>query len=431
MRKLLTKRVIDAIKPGPTDLFVWDTEFRGFGCKVTPKGKCVFILQYQAPGLHRVTRRYTIGDFGSITVDQARKDARSLKTQVDAGTDPSLQKAEDRRATKEDTVDRLFTAYINDIRDRLKPRTLELYESLARLYIRPALGAMPIASVTKDDVRRLHSAIASKTPVTANRVARLVRSFYSYLIDNDLFDKANPARKADRVKEQPRERFLTVDELARLGEALRVAETVGLPPAPLHSKKPSTKRRRNAGMFTSELKPANPVAVSVLRFLLLTGWREQEAMTLQWSAIDLTTGIVTLDETKTGKSIRTLGTPARDLLAAQQRVQGSPYVFPGRDPMHPLRETQRLWYAARHAAKLNDVRLHDIRHSVASIAASHGYSLFLIGKLLGHKTARSTERYAHLADDARKAAADTVSGAIAAALAAQTAPPPVLALHRA
>jgi integrase len=176
-------------------------------------------------------------------------------------------------------------------------------------------------------------------------------------------------------------------------------------------------------MFKSELQPANPVAVSVLRFLLLTGWREQEAMTLQWSAVDPSTGIVTLDDTKTGKSIRILGSPALELLAAQTRVQGSPYVFPGRNPMQPLRETQRLWYAVRHAAKLDDVRLHDIRHSVASIAASHGYSLFLIGKLLGHRTTRSTERYAHLADDARKVMADQVGATIGSALTGVAAAP--------
>jgi integrase len=416
MRKAITKRTLDAVKPEPADLFVWDTEFKGFGCKVTPKGKRVFILQYQAPGLHRTTRRYTLGTYGPMTVDQARKTARALKAQVDTGADPALSKAEDRRATKEDTVDRLFSAYIENIRDRLKPRTLELYESLAKLYIRPKLGSMPVASITKEDVRRLHSEIASNTPVTANRVVRLVRSFYSYLIDNDLFDRANPARKADRVKEKSRERFLTVEELARLGETLRVAEIVGLPPAPLHTKPPSTKRKRNPGMFKSELKPANPVAVSVLRFLLLTGWREQEALTLKWSAVDLRNGRITLDDTKTGKTAHIISAAALELLAAQPRVKDSPYVFPGRNPMHPLRETQRLWYAARHAAKLDDLRLHDLRHSAASVAASHGYSLFLIGKFLGHKTARSTERYAHLADDVRKVMADQVGNTIKEAL---------------
>jgi integrase len=104
------------------------------------------------------------------------------------------------------------------------------------------------------------------------------------------------------------------------------------------------------------------------------------------------------------------------LIAAQPHVQDSPYVFPGRTPTRPLREIRRLWYAVRHAANLPDVRLHDLRHSVASFAGGHGYSLFLIGKLLGHKTAQSTERYAHVAEDARKIMADRVSETIRQAL---------------
>jgi len=169
-------------------------------------------------------------------------------------------------------------------------------------------------------------------------------------------------------------------------------------------------------MFSSELQPANPVAVAALRFLIFTGWRESEALTLKWSDVNLTTGNAMLGDTKTGKSARSITAPALEVLASQPHVTGSPYVFPGRDPMRPLREIQRLWYAARWNAKLEGVRLHDLRHSVASFAGGRGYSLFVIGKLLGHKTARSTERYAHLADDARKIAADDVGETIHAAM---------------
>ncbi len=214
--------------------------------------------------------------------------------------------------------------------------------------------------------------------------------------------------------------------MARVGKALRTAETVGLPAAPEHQKKPAKKaakkpRARNAGMFKSEILPANPVSVAALRFLMFTGWREQEAMTLKWSDVNLSTGIATLGHTKTGKSVRAIGAPAVELVDAQARVKGSPYVFPGRDPKEPLESVHRLWTAVRHAAELDDVRLHDLRHSVASFAGGHGYSLFLIGKLLGHKTARSTERYAHLADDARKVVADAVSATIETALTGRSA----------
>ena len=287
---------------------------------------------------------------------------------------------------------------------------------LGRLYIIPALGTLPVAKVTARDVADLHRDLRDK-PVTANRVARLVRSFFYWLARRELVSGKNPAKDTDWFPEQGRERFLSVAEMARLGQALRVAETVGLPPAPEHRKASSRKRARNAGMFSSELQPANPVAVAALRFLMFTGWREQEALTLQWSDVNLATGSATLTDTKTGKSVRTLSAPARELLAAQPRVKGSPYVFPGRKPMQPLREMQRLWCAARSEARLEDVRLHDLRHSVASFAGGRGYSLFLIGKLLGHPDQRSTAKYAHLADDIRQTMADDVGEVIREAMA--------------
>ena len=149
---------------------------------------------------------------------------------------------------------------------------------------------------------------------------------------------------------------------------------------------------------------------------MFTGWREKEALTLKWAEVSLAHGTATLTDTKSGKSVRVLSAPARTLLAAQPRVLGSPFVFPGRNPTKPLRELQRLWYATRASAALEDVRLHDLRHSVASFAGARGYSLFLIGKLLGHRDQRSTERYAHLADDLRQAMADDVGELIRGAI---------------
>jgi integrase len=412
MRKKITKRAVDALKPDPSsDVFLWDTELRGFGVRVKPSGATAFVVAFYAPGLHRVRRRLTIGAYGPMTVDAARAVAGVRLGEVERGIDPAREKAELRRTAREETVAKLFEQYLDDGIVRKKPRTLEFYESLGRLYILPALGQLPVAKVTARDVADLHRDLRDK-PVTANRVARLVRSFFYWLAKRELVSGKNPAKDTDWFREQGRERFLSVAEMARLGQALRVAETVGLPPAPEHSKSPSRRRERNAGMFSSELQPANPVAIAALRLLMFTGWREQEGLTLQWSDVNLATGSVTLIDTKTGKSVRTLSAPAGELLAAQPRVAGSPYVFPGRDPARPLREIQRLWYAARSEARLEDVRLHDLRHSVASFAGGRGYSLFLIGKLLGHRDQRSTARYAHLADDIRKTMADDVGEVI-------------------
>jgi integrase len=418
MRGKVTKRSVDALKPdASSDVFLWDREARGFGVRVKPSGAKSFIVAYYAPGLHRVRRRVTLGAYGPLTADDARAKATALLARVVNGDDPARQKAEGRRAAREETVAKLFEQYLDDGIGRRKPRTLKFYESLGRLYLIPALGALPVAKVTARDVADLHRDLRDK-PVTANRVARLARSFFYWLAKRELVSGKNPATDTDWFPEQSRERFLSVAEMARLGQALRVAETVGLPPAPEHKKVPGTKRERNAGMFSSELQPANPVAVAALRFLMFTGWREQEALTLKWSDVSLSTGTATLTDTKTGKSVRTLSAPARELLAVQPRVKGSPYVFPGREPTQPLREMQRLWYAARSEARLEDVRLHDLRHSVASFAGGRGYSLFLIGKLLGHRDQRSTAKYAHLADDIRQTMADDVGEVIRDAMAA-------------
>lgn len=417
MRGKITKRAVDAVKPhASSDVFLWDSALRGFGVRVKPSGARSFLVSYYAPGLHRVRRRVTLGALGPLTVDDARAAATLLLARVSKGEDPASAQVEDRRKTKEETVERLFADYLDYARAHFKLRTVEFYESLGRLYVVPHFGALPVAKLTTRDVARLHDTALRDKPATANRVVALIKAFYHWLERRELFTGKNPARGIEMYRENGRERFLTVEEMARLGQALRVAETIGLPPAPGHAKEPRTARPRNAGMFSSELQPANPVAVAALRFLLFTGWREQEALTLRWEFVNLRSGMVTLPDSKTGKSQRALAAPAVELLAAQPRVKGSAYVFPGREPSKPLREIQRLWYAARHEAKLPDVRLHDLRHSVASFAGGAGYSLFLIQKLLGHKTARSTERYAHLADDARKIMADDVGETIRAAL---------------
>jgi len=426
MRKKITKRAVDALQPqSSSDAFLWDTELRGFGVRVKPSGATAFVVAYYAPGFHRVRRRLTIGAYGVMTVDAARAVAGERLREVKKGIDPALERDDARRAAEHETVERLFADYLDYGRAHFKPRTVEFYESLLKLYVAPALGSMPVAKVSTRDVARLHLELRGK-PGTANRVVQMVKAFFYWLERGGLFSGTNPARNIELYAESPRERFLTVEEMARLGQALRAAETVGLPPAPKHKEESDRKRARNAGssrqrarnagMFSSELQPANPIAVAALRFLMFTGWRETEALTLQWSSVNLSTGVATLGDTKSGKSVRAIAAPALKVLAALPRMKGSPYVFPGRDSMHPLREIQRLWYAARHTAKLDDVRLHDLRHSVASFAGAQGYSLFLIGKLLGHKTARSTERYAHLADDARKIMADDVGETIRGAM---------------
>jgi integrase len=155
-----------------------------------------------------------------------------------------------------------------------------------------------------------------------------------------------------------------------------------------------------------------------LRFLLLTGWRESEALTLRWSDLNTERGTATLRETKTGRSERELGAPALLLVNDLRRLRkaDNPYVFYGAKDAAHFTDTARLWDCVRHAAGLPDVRLHDLRHGYASVGLASGLTLPVIGALLGHSDVATTSRYAHLADTARKRAADLTAGAIANAL---------------
>ena len=439
MRAKLTKRAVEAVKPSAGDVFLWDTALRGYGVKITPTGRRVFVVQYDAPNLHRVSRRYTVGQFGPLTVDAARDEATKILARVIKGEDPARDKVAGRRAAKEETVERIFAEYLAYGAEHFTARTLAFYESLSKLHVLPALGKLPVAEVTQRHVAKLHYDLRDRR-TTANRAVQLVRAFFYWLEKQERFTGRNPAKNVELYPETARETFLSVEQMAKLGQALRVAETIGLEPAPEHrpdlekrkavraaapdkAKAGGVKRERNAGMFKSELTPANPVAVAALRFLMFTGWRETEALTLKWEHLDLARGFATLPLTKTKKSVRVVATPALEILseAAKWRVKDSPYVFPGRTPTEPLKEIQRLWYAARSEAGLQRVRLHDLRHSVASFAGGRGYSLFLIGKLLGHADQRSTARYAHLSDDIRKTMADDVGEVIREAMAAATA----------
>ena len=419
----LTKRTVEATKAGSIDLFVWDRELKGFGLKVTPKNRRVFVAQYWAPNRHRVRRRATLGAFGTLTVEQAREAAQRLLGRVANGEDPAADATEGRRAAKEATVAAVSVEYLEESQGKVKPRTATEYARLFKAYILPALGKKPVAHVTLRDVAALHSA-KRKQPYQANRILNLLGAFLHWAESHGYRARnTNPCRDVPKFPERQRERFLSTEEIGRLGTALAAAERVGLPPAPaLKRKPPRAEKAKHRPKSADKPIRANAYAVAAIRFLLFTGWREQEALTLRWADIDMERGAATLPDSKTGKSHRPVGAPAIALLAALPRVDGSPYVFPGAREGRPLREIKRVWTAARHAAGLSEVRLHDLRHTVASFAMGSGHSLFLTGKLLGHTRAETTQRYAHLADDARKAAADTVSEALAAALDIATAP---------
>ncbi len=213
------------------DEYLWDTEAKGFGVRVKSSAARSFVSSYYEPGLHQTRRRLTIGAYGPLTVDEARKKALELLARIANGEDPAMTAADQRRAIRDETVRALFGQYLTDGIDIRRPRTLKNYETIGRLHILPASGHLPVARVSSKEVTALHRSMRAN-PTNANRVLQLLKAFFYWLERQGFFSGENPARKTERDPEEVRERFLTVEETARLGDALRVAENQGREPAP-------------------------------------------------------------------------------------------------------------------------------------------------------------------------------------------------------
>ena len=386
----LTLRTIEALEPRPGAQYVaWDREIRGFGVRVSPAGARTFIVKYRLPS-GRV-RWATIDRVGVVTLDQARRRARQFLGVVAAGDDPLRRKDAARGApTLAAVADRFLEEHVEA---RRKPATVRLYRLAIDSHIRPLLGQLTIAGASLADVVRLHHRLRA-TPYLANRVLAVLSKLLSWA-DHHGYRPAgsNPCRGVEKYPEQSRRRYLSPAELKRLGAALRIAERYeSIPPA----------------------------AITVIRLLLLTGARVGEILSLRWSDVDLAGGALRLPDSKTGRKTILLPELAVEILKAWPRFAGSPFVFPGEG--HGVRKGQHRvsltdpWAWVRCRARLADVRLHDLRHSFASVAVSDGQTLPVIGALLGHTQAATTQRYAHLMDDPLRAASDATAATIAAAL---------------
>ncbi len=409
----VTKRSVDALVPSDKDLFLWDDSLPGFGVKVTPSGHKSYVAQYRpgAGGRRAVAKRIVLGQHGVLTPDEARKRAKQILGSVAHGHDPADERASEKQRQ---TVSELGESYLKEVKDRKKAGTAKEYERLWKKHVIPGLGSKKAAAVTAQDIRKLHGSM-SETPYVANRVVAMLGGFFRFAErENARPPHMNPARGIELYPESPRERFLTPDEFRMLGVALTTAETDGLPPAPQHKRKPGKpEKQKHRPKSKDKPIPANPLAVAAIRLLALTGCREGEILSLRWDAVDLERGYLRLADSKTGKSVRPLGQSAAEILGTLPKIEGNPYVLPGLKKGEHLKEITRVWFAVRQAAKLDDLRIHDLRHSFASVPATGGESLLVVRSLLGHKRASTTERYAHLADDPVKRAADRASSDIA------------------
>jgi hypothetical protein len=248
-----------------------NSALKGFGLKVTPKSRRVFIVQYWAPSQRRVRRRVTLGTFGLVSVDQARAAARRVLGRVANGEDPAADVRDGRRAAKDATVGLVSVEYLDETRAKLKPRTAHEYRRLFKVYIIPAFGRKAVAQVTIRDVAALHLARRAH-PYQANRVIQLLKTFFFWAEARGYrIVGTNPCRGLAKFPEYERERFLTVEEVGRLGVALTRAEKHGLLPAPSMRSKPSSAEKAKHRPKSADIPlPANPFAVAAIRFLLFT-----------------------------------------------------------------------------------------------------------------------------------------------------------------
>ena len=379
----ITKRAVDAVHPTSSDQFLWDCDLKGFGLKVTPAGNKVYLLQYRKGGRGTPTKRVTIGRHGGLTPDQARKEAARLAGAIANGSDPAAVRAAEKSAP---TVAGLAQRFLNEhVATKTKPRTAVEYRRMIENIIVPAFGRKRVRDVTRSDISRLHHEQRA-TPYAANRTLAVVSKMFALAEKwGERPDGSNPCRHVEKYTERKRERMLSAEEFGRLADALN----------------------------TSSRSPYAPAAVKLLVF---TGGRLSEILGLKWEWIDFEHGEARLPDSKTGAKTLHLPPPALAVLADLPRVEGNPYVIVGNVAGARLVNLEEPWRAIRKLAGLNDVRLHDLRHAFASVAAASGMGLPIIGKMLGHTQAATTQRYAHLASDPVKAAAATVAAKIADAM---------------
>jgi integrase len=388
----LTDRIVKQLEPPASgNRVTYDAETKGFGCRVTAGGSRAFILNYRRKSDGR-ERRFTIGSFPVWGVGAARDEAKRLKREVDGGGDPVGAHKESRAAaTVADLADRFLREYV----PRKRPSTQRDYVQQIAVDIKPTIGRMKVASVSYADIDALHRKITARgSPTHANRVLALLSKMFSLAILWGLRDN-NPVKGVERNQEHKRHRYLSGAEMTRLTTALDQLRDQG--------------------------------AANAVRLLLLTGARRGEVLAARWADINLKTGVWTKPGSTTKQKtthVVPLSEAACQLLGDMKKQAGdSEWLFPARFTPHRL-DIDDAWAILRKTAGIPDVRLHDVRHTFASVLVSSGLSLPIIGQLLGHTTAQTTLRYSHLLDDPLRAATERAAAVITGKAPAEVVPLP-------
>jgi len=430
----LTKREIAKLEPAEKPYVVWCGVLPGFGLSVRPSGVMSFIAQYDFGGRAGSTRRATIGRFGDWTADEARLEAEDILRAAKRGIDHVEEKA---RRKAELTVAQLCDEYLEHGCEHKKPSTVAMDKGRINRHIKPhKIARMKISDVRDVHIERLLKDIASgKTAVkreggkgyiatggkgTATRTIRMLGGIFSYAVKCKYL-KENPRSGVELYPDKKGERFLSPSEIQRLGETLREAETDGLPWQPKDG--PNAKHTPKKAATAREV--VSPYAVGAIRLLMLTGCRLREILNLRWSQVDLEQGLLDLSDSKTGAKKVLIGAAAIKVLEdlKSKRLEDNPHVIPGEAKGKPRSDLKRPWKRITEHAGLNvdsegnskPLRLHDLRHSFASMGVASNLGLSIVGKLLGHASPTTTQRYAHIGESAERRALNEIENKIAAA----------------
>jgi len=398
----LTKRLVDTIRPDPAgrrDVFAWDNELRGFGVRMKPSGAATYLVQYR--NREGRTRRLAIGKLGTLTPEQARGLARDKLVEATKGADPSAERHAVKTAM---TVAEICDLYLTEGARRIKPSTLAMDRSRIERHVKPLIGRRSVRSLTPEDIERVQLDIAAGKTArkrangrggattggkgVAARTVGMLGTIFEVARRRRLI-RENPARGVARLPEGKQRRFLSLDEIAALGAAMREA---------------------------AEDVIENRTGLAAIRFLLLTGLRRMEALALPWEWVDAQTRCIRFGDTKSGAQLRPIGAPAAAMLGSLPRADGARFVFPADRGNGHFVGLPRVLARLCGRAGLSGITVHVLRHSFAAAAAEMGFSELTIAGLLGHSVPGVTARYAHVPDRALITAADQVSARIAATL---------------
>ncbi len=387
MTAKLTKKTIDAFEATGRLEYLWDAEVKGFGVVITPAGSKSFILNYR--NQDNRSRRKTIGKYGHLTVEQARDFARELTYRIAKGEDPVQQ---DEMQRSQPTFAEVAQRFLDDHSSiRSRPATHASNIQILAHMVLPHFGKMKIRSIEPKDIYD-YLAKNRHRPIGANRSLAAMSSIMSKAELWGYRDRnSNPCFGVERFPENRRERFLSEQEFAALESAMQRAE-------------------RNL--------TESPHVLAMFRIMMHTGCRPGEARHLKWDYVDLANRVIRLpkEATKEKRPKTLFITPyIEGVLKNIRRMEGNPYVVVSeRNDGKPIMDVKKPWDRIKKAAGITtELHLHDLRHSHASMANALGYSLPMIGALLGHTQAQTTLRYAHLATDHLRQAAEDISNRIA------------------